>query len=447
MHSPAANQKRISEIELILSLATKVAEGAEVFLVSFEETPVIFEANRLKQLHTRQGLSIALRIIRGGKIGLATTTRLEDAASLVDRAVAVSQFGAPSRFELPGPQSYPQVEICDAGVEALATEHMIELGETMISRVRAHTPDLLCEATVTKDIVSVHILNSRGGEAAFQRSSFGIGLEGNLIRDTDMLFVGDSQSSCRSIDDVGQVVTAVINQLELARRQASVSTGSLPVIFAPHGVVSAFIAPLASAFNGKVVLQGASPVGNRRGQRVFDERLSLRDDAAMAHRPSSRPCDDEAIPSQVTLLIEKGVVGSFLYDLQTAGLAGARSTGSGDRGGGGALPSPSISSLVFEPGDIAYEDMVRSLDQGLVVEQLMGASQANVLGGDFSGNVLLGYKVEKGEIVGRVKDTVVSGNIYQVLNRIMGISREARWVGMVYTPAICCSDLTVGSHA
>ena len=265
MHSPAANQKRISEIELILSLATKVAEGAEVFLVSFEETPVIFEANRLKQLHTRQGLSIALRIIRGGKIGLATTTRLEDAASLVDRAVAVSQFGAPSRFELPGPQSYPQVEICDAGVEALATEHMIELGETMISRVRAHTPDLLCEATVTKDIVSVHILNSRGGEAAFQRSSFGIGLEGNLIRDTDMLFVGDSQSSCRSIDDVGQVVTAVINQLELARRQASVSTGSLPVIFARGG--ERLHSPTGFRFQWKSSLAGCLPRGEQEGAK------------------------------------------------------------------------------------------------------------------------------------------------------------------------------------
>ena len=89
--------------------------------------------------------------------------------------------------------------------------------------------------------------------------------------------------------------------------------------------------------------------------------------------------------------------------------------------------------------------MVRTTKEGLLVEQLMGASQTNVLGGDFSGNVLLGYKIENGEIVGRVKDTVVSGNVYQALNRIEAVGSEARWVGSVFTPPIMCAGLAVGS--
>jgi len=92
----------------------------------------------------------------------------------------------------------------------------------------------------------------------------------------------------------------------------------------------------------------------------------------------------------------------------------------------------------------SFDDMVRGLDEGLVVEQLMGATQTNVLGGDFSGNVLLGYKVEKGEMVGRVKDTVVSGNIYRALAGAISVGSEARWVGAVHTPAVLCPDLAVG---
>jgi len=436
----------MSKVEELLSLAKKAAEKAEVFLASFEETPVVFEANRLKQLQTRKGISVALRVVRHGRIGFSTATRLEDRASLVERAVEVSQFGIPARFELPAWQTYPQVEIYDPGVEAYPVEQMVNLGEDLISRVRGHTPDILCEATIAKSVVSVQILNSRGGKAEFRRSSFVISLWGNLIRDTDMLFVGDAGGSCRPIDDVGQVAGPVINQLELAKRRASVSSGRLPVIFTPHGVVSAFIAPLAVAFNGKVVLQGASPLGNRRGEKIFDDKLSLKDDATIVHRPASRPCDDEGVPSQATSLIAHGVVGDFLYDLQTAGLAGVQSTGSGDRDSGTRLPGPSISSLVFEPGELSFEDMLQDVDEGLVVEQLMGAAQTNVLGGEFSGNVLLGYKVERGEIVGRVKDTVVSGNVYQVLNDLVGIGREARWVGAVFTPALYCSNLTVGSR-
>ena len=74
----------------------------------------------------------------------------------------------------------------------------------------------------------------------------------------------------------------------------------------------------------------------------------------------------------------------------------------------------------------------------------MGAEQGNILGGDFSGNVLLGYKIESGKIVGRVKDTMVSGNIYQVLKQIAAIVSEPRWVdGFINTPHLYCSSLSV----
>jgi len=72
--------------------------------------------------------------------------------------------------------------------------------------------------------------------------------------------------------------------------------------------------------------------------------------------------------------------------------------------------------------------MVQSIDEGIIVEQLLGAGQGNSLGGDFSGNVLLGYKIEKGEIVGRVKDTMISGNVYQLLKNIAGHRQRRKWV-------------------
>jgi len=76
----------------------------------------------------------------------------------------------------------------------------------------------------------------------------------------------------------------------------------------------------------------------------------------------------------------------------------------------------------------------------------MGAEQGNILGGDFSGNVLLGYKVENGKIVGRVKDTMVSGNVYQVLKQIAAIGKDARWVGsFLQTPHLYCPSLSVAS--
>ena len=432
-------------MENILAQAGKVAEAAEVFMVSSEETSVQFEANRLKHIQSKQSRSVVLRVISGGKIGYASTTELDDSQALVDMAAESAQFGMLAKFEFPAPDSYPRIEVFDPDIESVSVGEMVKLGEELVTRVTRHTPDIMCEAGVTKGIISVDIINSQGGQTNYRKSIFGLGIEGTLIRGTDMLFVGESQSSCHPLPESRAVTEVVLQQLEMAKEQAAVPSKSLPVVFTPLGVASALISPLMAAFNGKTVLEGASPIGNRRGEAVFDKKLWLWDDPTIAYRPGSRPADDEGVPSQRTPLIEQGAAANFLYDLQTAALARTRSTGNGSRHHGG-LPAPSPSAFIIAPGSTTFEEMVSDIKEGLVIEQLMGAGQGNILGGDFSGNVLLGYKVESGKIVGRVKDTVVSGNIYQVLKDIAAIGSEPKWVGgFLNTPPLYCPSLSVAS--
>jgi len=433
-------------VENILAQAQKVAEQAEVFMVSSEETPVQFEANRLKHIHSKQSSYVALRLVKGGRTGYAVTTELDDRQNLVANALETAEFGMKAEFEMPAQTLYPPVETFDPGVAAVKIEAMVKLGEELVSAVRNHTPDILCDAEVSKDTITTRLINSRGGEVSYRQSIFSLGVGGQLIKGTDMLFVGESQSSCRPITDTGYVTEAVLRQLDLARENAVISTKPLPVIFTPNGVAGALIYPLMVAFNGKMVLQGASPIGSRRGEAVFDKKLSLTDDPTIAYRPHSRPADDEGTPSQRTTLIEQGRVAGFIYDLQTAALARTRSTGNGGRARGG-LPTPIASAFTITPADTSFNDMVSDIKEGLVIEQIMGAEQGNILSGDFSGNVLLGYKIESGKIVGRVKDTMVSGNVYQLLKEISAIGNDARWVGgSVYTPSFYCPALSVASR-
>ena len=432
-------------MESTLEKAKKVCEEAEVFSISRQQTPVRFETNRLKHLETRQSTGMALRIIKDGRIGFSATTKLDEEETLVERALDVAQFGAPAMFQMPQAVDYPEVQVYDPGVEAVSVDGMVELGQSLIDRVRAASSDIICEAGVSKSVASLRILNSRGGQASYKKSMFGLSIEGMLIRGTDMLFVGESESSCHPLSDFKPVADATIEQLELAKELAVAPSGQIPVIFTPRGVTSALILPLSVGFNGRTVLQGASPIGDKLGQRVFDEKLSLWDDPTIDYRPGSRLCDDEGVASQRTPLIEKGVVASFLYDLQTAGMAKTQSTGNGARSLT-SLPSPSLSAIIIGEGEVSYQEMVADMEEGLVVEQLMGAGQGNVLGGEFSGNVLLGYKVEKGKIVGRVKDTMVSGNVYQALADIVAVGSEAKWVGgMLRTPALYIASLSVFS--
>ena len=432
-------------MEEILELARKVSEEAEVYAVSSQETPVHFEANRLKAIESKQSSSLSLRIIKNGKLGYAAASGQIDPRQLVDIAVETSEFGMPAQFSFPSTKSFPAVQIFDPEVESISIGQMIELGRKLIEPVLKSTNGILCDAGVTRDSVTLTVMNSRGGQVQYKKSGFAMGVSGTLIRDTDMLFVGEGQESCHPLKDTQSITDIVLNQLELAKNTAEVTTGQMPVIFTPDGVVSAFLPALMSALNGKTVLLGASPLGQRLNEKVFDTRFSLFDDPTLDFAPNSRPCDDEGTASRRTPLIEKGVIRNFFYDLQTAGQAHTQSTGNGSRGRGG-LMSPSPSAWIIGTGQTLFEDMVKDIKEGLVIEQLMGAEQGNVLGGDFSGNVLLGYKVENGKITGRVKNTMVSGNIYQILKETAAIGKVAKWIGGgVCTPAIYCSSISVAS--
>lgn len=432
-------------MEELLEQAAKVCEQAEVFSVSRQETNATFEANRLKTVQTRQSKSVALRIIKQGRIGFSVTNKIDSGRELLAMALETAPFGAQAKFELPPFKTYPNIEVYDTRVETVSVEEMVELGYSLIAKVRDFSPDIICDAGATKSLICVDILNSRGGQASYKKSTFSLGLEGILTRGTDMLFVGESESSCHPISDWGSVADATIEQLDRAKNSAPPPRGRLPVVFTPRGVASTLIMPLAIAFNGKTVLQGASPLGNRKGEQAFDHRFCLWDDATIDYRPGSRFCDDEGVPSQRTTLIENGVVTNFLYDLQTASLAGSQSTGSAHRPPGN-LPTPSASALVIEEGQSTFEEMIADMKQGLVIDRLMGAGQGNILGGEFSGNVLLGYKVENGAIVGRVKNTMVSGNVYEILKEILAIGSEAKWVGgLLKTPPLYCRSLAVAT--
>ena len=227
----------------LLRSARSVAEEAEVFLLSSRSMPINFEANELKQVQSKESTSVALRIFREGRIGFATASGEGGLENLVDMAVETSQFGGSANFQFPSSQDYSEVRIFDSDVEEMNMETMVEIGRELIAKVRGNSFDILCDVEVTRGTSSISVINSQGGGGRYDKSFFAISLEGILVRDTDMLFVGDSESSCRP-DYVGVDALAdrVIRQLEMAKEKAAVSAKVLPVIFTPHGVAGALFA-------------------------------------------------------------------------------------------------------------------------------------------------------------------------------------------------------------
>jgi PmbA protein len=428
-----------------LQRAAKTSSQAEVCEVRSRRTPVRFEANELKQVQTKESFSTALRVIKDGRVGFASASGAITPDALSEMAEDTARFGPEARYSLPPAGPKIKVDIFDPAMEQVTPESMVELGRGLIARLRDHTPDLYCEGGVTRSLSTFHLANTQGLDVTYQRSVFSVSFEGVLARENDLLFVGDDAFSCQAFSDVSGLVKTMTAQLEQARVLGRLDSGHLPVIFSPRGVASSLMSPLAVAFNGKMVVDGASPLRDRKGDAVFSPIFSLHDDSTLPLRPGTSPCDDEGVASRRTPLVEEGVVKGFLFDLQTAALAGAESTGSGRRTGG--LPGPGLSSLVIAEGDASLAEMLKGISSGLLVEVVMGAEQGNLLSGDFTGNVLLGYAIAHGELAGRIKDTVISGNAFQLLGQAAAASAEAEWVGgILRSPYILCPEVSVAAR-
>ena len=96
---------------------------------------------------------------------------------------------------------------------------------------------------------------------------------------------------------------------------------------------------------------------------------------------------------------------------------------------------------------MSLAEMIEGTREGLLIEHVMGLGQSNIMNGDFSVNVSLGYKIENGEIVGRVKDAMVAGNVYDALNRIEAIGSEPEWAWATCAPHLKIDALSVVAKA
>lgn len=433
--------------ESLLNAAVDKFDEAEVYRIEMESHPVSFESGKLKEIMRRDTSGVALRVIDNGRIGFTSTTDAARESELVDRASTLAPFGSKASFSFPATSEYPSVDIVDLAVPQVSQQSMIDTGEALIARLMDEWPDLLCDARIGWSTGRGRIMNSAGIDETYEQTSYYCSLGAQLIRGTDMLNVWAGYGSSHLFDEpeLDRLLQTVRRSLSWSKETAiaTSSTGDMSVVFTPRGVGATLLNPLLSGFSGKNVANGSSPLGDRWGEKIVDERISIYDNPLINRASGSRPFDDEGIASRKLGLIENGVAGSPLLDLQTAGQLGMTSTGAAGRSLA-STPSPTSSVIDISAGDTNFEDMISTIKEGLLVEELLGAGQGNELGGDFRANVSLGYKIENGEIVGRVKDTMISGNVYNVLSQLEQVGDYSEWVfGSMRSPALKCLGVDV----
>jgi PmbA protein len=420
--------------EQLLDLANKAgAEAAEVYQAKSLSRPVFFEANRLKQLESAQSEGIALRLWKDGQPGLAVAYGEVEPQVLVAKSIELSQLNEPETPELNGANHhvYP-----DLG-QTIPTEELLLMGKHAIELVRSEFPDVLCSSQWDCDIETTRLVNSLGLDCSYTDTTLSGYLAVEWVRGDDLLSVGDGQTQRGELNP-DRIAQSVIKRLQWARKNVKPPTGKVPVLFTAKAADMLW-ETVQAALNGKQVIEGASPWSDRLGQTVISPLLTL---AQEPHQgPFSCPFDDEGSPTRALTLIQSGKLKLFYADLTLGQLLGSGSTGNGFRSGLGSYPTPGLVNLTVSPGTLSFNELVKHLDSGLIIDQILGSGAG--MSGDFSINVELGYRVKNGEILGRVKDTMVSGNVYTALKQIIAIGADIDWNGPCHTPSLIVEGLSV----
>lgn len=431
-----------STVEQLLELAQPRVDSAEVYYVASQDTPISFENNRLKSLETKALRGVALRVIHNGRLGFASSTDLTRLNDLVDAAIDTAQIGSPAEFEFAANFHDNQPA---SNYTPPSSEVLVETGQRLIQQVHEYNPDILVD-------VSFHVRSGQVQMATTQdvyaeRSSQSISgvIGGNLVRGEDFLQIYTYGVECDRTPDFDQLLKTLLQKYEWCdRSKAKITSGSFPVIFTPRAAAQVLGGLFDTILSGQTVIQNASPLSDKVGEKVFDERLTLFEDPSIG--PSACTFDDEGTPTSYTKYIDQGTVQGFYWDRRWGARANRASTGNGFRGGL-SRPSPSMANLCLAPGQTSMADLIADMKEGLIVDQVLGAGQSNQLAGEFSVNLDLGYKVENGEIVGRVKDTMVAGSIFEAFQQLEDMGSEPEWVGgSMYLPCVAFKQLGVSAR-
>jgi PmbA protein len=422
-----------SYLERLLELSTRRgASHSEVYRVTSQSHSIYFEGNRLKQVESSASEGTALRLWLDNRPGLAVAYGKVEPELLVEKAIALSQLNPVETIDLVGNKRaiYHGREI------PFVRDELIELGNKAIALLREECPELICSAELEWERETTTLINSQGLEAYYSETALSYDLGVELIRGEDFLAIYDGEYTKTEID-LHPIIETIVERLNYAKDNVTPPTGKTSVLFTANAVTLLWDT-VAAALNGKRIWEGSSPWSDRHNTRVTSQLLNI---SQQPQQPYDCPFDDEGTATQTLQLIENGSLSGFYCDRTIARELGIQSTGNGFRPDLDSYPSPGLVNLVIEPGTASLSELIAQLDRGIIVDGVLGDGAD--ISGDFSVNVDLAYRVENGEIVGRIKDTAIADNVYQLLDRLVALGNDSLWNGFCHTPSAIVAEISV----
>jgi PmbA protein len=240
-------------------------------------------------------------------------------------------------------------------------------------------------------------------------------------------------------EDVGRIAAHRAVRRLGARK---VETQKVPVVFEPR-TARTLLDNIFDAVHGGAVYRNESFLAGKLGERVASEKLTVIDDGTIPGLFGTSPFDDEGVPTRRTVVIENGVLRSYLLNTYTARKLGLRTTGNASRGLAGNA-GVGNGNLYIERGSAPPEQLIAGIRDGFYVTELMGFG-VNIVTGDYSRGAA-GLWIRNGELAFPVSEVTIAGTLQQMLLNLEAVGADLEFRGSMAAPTLVVGEMTVGGR-
>jgi PmbA protein len=219
-------------------------------------------------------------------------------------------------------------------------------------------------------------------------------------------------------------------------------TAHVPVVLDPL-VAASMLDHIFEGVNGDSVYRGASFLADKLGEKIAGDRVTVIDDGTMVGGFGTSPFDGEGIPTRRTVVIENGVLKSYLLNTYTAKKLGLQTTANASRGLAGT-PGVGPGNYFLQPGTKTPQQIISEVKEGLYLTEFLGHG-ANLVTGDYSRGAS-GMWISGGELAYPVEEITVAGNLKEMFFNIVEIGNDLEFRGAMACPTIRIEGLTVGGE-
>ena len=207
---------------------------------------------------------------------------------------------------------------------------------------------------------------------------------------------------------------------------------------------SSFLAAFSGVFSAERVQKGFSLLKGKIGEEIAVPGITIRDDALLPFKADSCSFDDEGVAAKNKVIVEQGILRSFLHNRKTAKKDGIASTGNGFKAGYKASLDISPTNFYIVPSDSSKEDLIKEIGKGLIIKDLSGLHAGiNPVSGDFS-IICGGYVIENGEKSRPVEQITMAGNFFTVLKNIVKTANDLDQVrSKVASPSLWIKGINI----